>query len=188
MVRQMDRWVRASALLALVMGVVSCGKAKDNGDAATAAQALLAAVQTGDAKAFEAQLDRPALRADLRGQLQAVARANGLDVAGGAADFALDRMIAPEAFHLVRSQDGAQLTTPPSLAQIAPLMSATGKDRACLHALGAPQQCLLTFRRSRRRRADPSPPEEGWVMPGGQAQGPRPCCCTSPPGWRSRTN
>lgn len=148
MVRRMDRWVRAAALAALVLSISGCGKASKGADATTAAQALLAAVQTGDAKAFEAHLDRPALRADLRGQLQAVARENGLDVAGGAADFALDRMITPDAFHLVSSQDGAALATPPSRAQIAPLMTATGKDRACLHAIGAPQQCLLTFARS----------------------------------------
>jgi len=143
----MVRWVRAAALLALISGMAGCGQAARTSDATTAAQALLAAVQTGDAKAFEARLDRPALRADLRGQLQAVAQANGLDVAGGAADFTLDRMIAPEAFHLVRSQDGAALTTPPTVAQVAALMTPVAKDRACLHDLAAPQRCLLTFAR-----------------------------------------
>jgi hypothetical protein len=144
----MDRWVRATALLALVVGVSGCGERKGGGgDAATAAQALLAAVQTGDARAFEAHLDRPALRADLRAQLQAMAQANGLDVAGGAADFALDRMIAPEAFRLVRSQDGAQMTTAPTLGQVTALMTPLAKDRACLHDFAAPQRCLLTFAR-----------------------------------------
>lgn len=147
MVRRMYRWVRATALVAVISGIAGCGGKEKASDATSAAQALLAAAQTGDAKAFEAHLDRPALRADLRGQLQAVAQANGLDVAGGAADFALDRMIAPEAFHLVRSQDGAQLTTPPTAAQVAPLMTRLGQDRACLHDLAAPQRCLLTFTR-----------------------------------------
>jgi hypothetical protein len=148
----MVRRVRAASLLALVLSIGGCGKDK-GGDATAAAQALLAAVQTGDAKTFEAHLDRAALRADLRAQLQAVAAANGLDVAGGAADFTLDRMIAPEAFHLVR-EDGAQLTTPPTLGQIAPLMTATAKDRACLHDLAAPQRCVLTFARG----------ETGWRL------------------------
>jgi uncharacterized membrane protein len=148
MVRAMDRWVRAAALLALVISVQACGKDKrTDTDPAASAQALLAAAQTGDARTFEAHLDRPAIRADLREQLQAVARANGLDVAGGAADFALDRMITPEAFHLVRSQDGAQLTAPPTPAQVATLMRPLAKDRACLHDLTAPQRCLLTFAR-----------------------------------------
>lgn len=145
--RRMVRWVRASALLALGLSIAGCGGGKKDGDATAAAEALLAAVQTGDAKSFEAHLDRAALRADLRGQLQAVAAASALDVAGGPADFALDRMIAPEAFHLVRSQDGAQMTTPPTIGQVAPLMTTTGKDRACLHDLAAPQRCLLTFAR-----------------------------------------
>jgi hypothetical protein len=148
MVRAMDRWVRAAALLALAMSMQGCGREKGTApDATASAQALLAAVQTGDARSFEAHLDRPALRADLREQLLAVARARGLDVVGGASDLALNRMIAPEAFHLVRSQDGAQLTTPPTAAQIAPLMTPVAKDRACVHDLAAPARCLLTFAR-----------------------------------------
>jgi hypothetical protein len=146
----MTRWVRAAALLALAMTAQGCGKGggdKASGDATASAQALLAAAQAGDAKAFEANLDRQAVRSDLREQLQAVARDRGLEVAGGAADFALDRMIAPEAFHLIRSQDGAQLGAPPTAGQIAPLMRALTKDRACLHDLAAPQRCLLTFAR-----------------------------------------
>jgi uncharacterized membrane protein len=144
----MDRWVRAAALLALALGMAGCGeRTGGGGDAATAAQALLTAVQTGDARAFEAHLDRPALRANLRAQLQMMAAANGLDVAGGAADFALDRMIAPEAFRLVRSQDGAQVTTAPTLSQVTALMTPLAKDRACLHDFVAPQRCLLTFTR-----------------------------------------
>jgi hypothetical protein len=145
----MTRWVRAAALLALLISVQGCGKGggDKSGDATASAQALLAAAQAGDAKAFEANLDRPAIRDDLRAQLQAVARDHGLEVAGGAADLVLDRMIAPEAFHLVRGQDGAQLAAPPTTAQIAPLMRALAEDRACLHDLTAPQRCLLTFAR-----------------------------------------
>lgn len=148
-VRAMNRWVGAATLLALVICVQGCGKGgKDKGaDAAASAQGLLAAAQTGDAQRFEAHLDRPAIRSDLRAQLQAVARASGLDVAGGASDSVLNRMIAPEAFHLVRSQDGGQMTTPPTAAQIAPLIKPLADDRACLHELAAPQRCLLTFAR-----------------------------------------
>jgi len=151
MVRAMDRRVRAAALLALLFSVQGCGKDKVGGgggaNAAASAQALLAAIQTGDARAFEASLDRPAIRADLRGQLQAVARQRGLDVAGGAADFALDRMIAPEAFRLVRSEDGEALAAPPSAAQVASLMKPLARDRACLHDLSAEKRCVLTFAR-----------------------------------------
>jgi hypothetical protein len=146
--RAMNRWVRAAAFLALSLEMAGCGGRKGGGgDATTAAQALLAAVQTGDAKVFEAHLDRPALRADLRAQLQTMAQANGLDVAGGAADFALDRMIAPEAFRLVRSQDGERITAAPTLGQVAVLMTPLAKDRACLHDFVTPQRCLLTFAR-----------------------------------------
>jgi len=109
-------------------------------------QDLLAAVEAGDAARFEALIDRPALRADLRGQMIAVARANGLDV-GGPSDQALDRMIGPQALKLVSAGDQAPLAAPPSKAQVAALLKPIDKTRVCLHDLTPQQTCRLAFAR-----------------------------------------
>lgn len=139
----MARMHSAVAAAALTLLVAACGKAPAK-DAGVAVQALLAAVQTGDAQAFEAGVDRPALRADLRRQMIAVGQQAGLDV-GGPSDSALDRMIGPDAFHLTLG--GAPLAAPPSTAQVATQLKPVAKDRVCLHALDAGQACLLTFAR-----------------------------------------
>lgn len=130
---------RAAAAAALLLTLQACGKGPT---AAPAAEALLTAVQKGDAAGFDAVADRAALRADLRRQMIAVGQQNGLDV-GGPSDAALDRMIGPDAIHL--TQGGAPLAAPPSPAQVAAQLKPTGKDRACLHDLTPAQTCLLTF-------------------------------------------
>lgn len=136
----MPRSLRAAAWAALSLPAAACGS-KDQ-DAPPAVQAVLAAAQAGDAKAFEAGIDRAALRADLRAQMIALARQNGLDV-GGPSDAALDRMIGPDAFHL--SLGGVPLAAPPTAEQVAPQLKPVAKDRVCLHDLAAPQACRLTF-------------------------------------------
>jgi hypothetical protein len=136
---------RVVALCALALSAQACGKGSAK-DAGGAAQALLAAVQAGDAKAFEDGLDRPALRNDLRAKVIGVAHANGLDV-GGPSDLALDRMISPEAFHLVAAGTEAPLSAPPSTAQVAAQLKSLGDSRVCLHDLSPQQKCLLTFAR-----------------------------------------
>src|SRR5206468_12797264 len=73
----MVRWLAAAALGALAIGVQGCGKGA-GADASGAAQGLLAAAQAANAEAFEAWLDRPALRGVLREQMIAVAQQNGL--------------------------------------------------------------------------------------------------------------
>ncbi|THD74382.1 MAG: DUF2939 domain-containing protein [Phenylobacterium sp.] len=139
----MRKWIRVAALGALAGTLQACGGGADS-DPVGAAQGLLTAVQAGDAKAFEAVLDRPAIRADLRRQMTGLALASGLDV-GGPSDFALDRMIVPQAFKLVEADGGAALPGPPSKAQVAALVKHTGGGRACLHDLSPGQRCLLTF-------------------------------------------
>ena len=143
MVRRMRTWIRLAALGALAAMLQGCGGGAD-ADPVGAAQGLLTAIQTGDAKAFEAGLDRPAIRADLRRQMTGLALANGLDV-GGPSDFALDRMIVPQAFRLVQADGGAALAGPPSKAQVAALVKHIDGGRACLHDLSPDQRCLLTF-------------------------------------------
>jgi hypothetical protein len=140
-------WIRIAALAAGALALAACEKRAD-ADPVAAAQGLLSAVQAGDAKAFEAHLDRPAIRANLRQQMTSAARAEGLDL-GGPADPALDRMIGPGNLTVVQAKSGAPLAAPPSKAQVAPLMKHLGGQRACLHDLSPDQHCLLTFQREK---------------------------------------
>ena len=139
----MLRFAPGLALFGAALALSACGGA--NKGAAEAAQGLLAAVQAGDRQAFEAHVDRPALRSDLREQMVELARRNSLDVPGGPSDFALDRMINPEAFHLVAARGGQPLPKAPSPAQVTALVKPIDRDHACLHDMTAQQRCVLTF-------------------------------------------
>jgi hypothetical protein len=134
----------AAGLAGLTLTLAGCGK-KPEVQAASAAQALLQAVWSGDAKGFEVAVDRPAVRQDLRRQLLQLAQANTLAVEGGASTAVLDRMIGPWSFHLVKASSGEPLASAPSLAQTRALMKPLAKDRACLHDLTAQQACVLIF-------------------------------------------
>jgi DUF2939 family protein len=169
----MVQWLRIAALGALLVMAQACAS-KPETAARSAARGVLSAVQAGDAKALEAWLDRPAIRADLRQQLQGVARANGLEVDGGPSDFALDRMIAPEAFHVVQAGTGAALAAPLSPEQVAAIVRKVDARRVCVHDLTPARRCLLTFARERpgwrligmlaadlRIETPPQPPKQG---------------------------
>lgn len=133
------------AVQAALLLVCACG-ARDPVKAATPdVQGLLAALQAGDARGFEAHLDRPALRADLRRQVAGVGHANGLDVEGGPSDLALDRRIDPAALRLVRQGTDQPLAAAPSPGQTAALLKAVDHDHVCLR--DPAQRCLLMFAR-----------------------------------------
>jgi hypothetical protein len=141
--------VRVAALAALVLAMQGCARKPAERPEAAAAQALLASVWSEDSEAFEAVVDRAAVRADLRQQLLQVARANTLAIEGGASDAALDRMITPHAFRLVAAGTGAPLAAPPTREQAAALLKPAGKDRVCLHDQTPQQACVLTFAKER---------------------------------------
>ena len=147
MVPPMVRLLRVAALAALVLTVQACGRKPTERGETAAAQALLASAWSEDSTSFEAVVDRPAVRADLREQLLRVAQANALGVEGGASDAALDRMITPHAFRVVAAGSGAPLASAPTREQAAALLKPDGKDRVCLHDQSPQQACLLTFAR-----------------------------------------
>ncbi|MEO8114682.1 MAG: hypothetical protein ABI655_09890 [Phenylobacterium sp.] len=144
-----------AALAALSLGLAACGL-NSRAEAARGAERFLAAVHGHDRAAFEAAIDRPAVREDLRRQLIAVAKAGGVEVEGGPSDFALDRMITPEAFQLVERQTGGAAPAGPSAAQLQPMMQAVDKTHVCLKDA---DRCLLTFARRK----------DGWRLVGMQA-------------------
>lgn len=121
-------WAVAFAVIGI--GLSACGGDPPKG-AVHAAQRLVEAAKLDDRIAFEVEIDREAVRGDLRGQVAELAKGNALDVDGGPSEFALDRMIAPAAVRLLRIGDGD-----------AALQMTMKGDKACLpDAKG----CLLTF-------------------------------------------
>ncbi len=143
----MFRKVSAVALLALALVLGGCDL-RVRADASQAIARFLKAVHEDDRAAFEAAIDRPALRSDLRDQLVDLGRANSVEVDGGPSEFALDRMISPEAFRLVEAKTGRALPTTPNAAEVAVLMKVRDRTHVCL---GDPRndRCLLSFTRKK---------------------------------------
>jgi len=135
---------RLPLVLALTaLGLSACNGAAPDGATETASR-LLAAALANDRVAFEAEIDRPAVREDVRRQVAELARSTALEVDGGPSEFALDRMISPDAVRLVDAAGRAR-TAPPTAAEVAPLMKVVDDKRVCLRAAGTPSDCLLTF-------------------------------------------
>jgi hypothetical protein len=143
MVRRMLKKGPAAAFLALSLALGGCSL-DVRADASRGIARFLDAVHRGDRKAFEAAIDRPALRTDLRDQLAALGRANALDVGEGASEFALDRMITPQAFQMVEARTGRVLPVAPTAAQIALTMKVRDKTHVCVTDPGK-DRCVLSF-------------------------------------------
>ncbi|TAJ71375.1 MAG: hypothetical protein EPO51_13840 [Phenylobacterium sp.] len=136
--------LRATLVLALAaLGLSSCSGAAPKG-AAESASRLLTAAYKNDRVAFEAEIDRAAVRDDVRRQVNEMARSKALEVDGGPSEFALDRMISPDALRLVDAK-GAPLTAAPTPQQVAPLMKVVDGKKVCLRDAESPENCLLTF-------------------------------------------
>ena len=73
MVRRMSKSGPAAAFLAIVCALSACSL-DVRADASQGIARFFDAVHRGDRKAFEAAIDRPALRADLRAQLAELGR------------------------------------------------------------------------------------------------------------------
>lgn len=142
MVRRMFRKGLVVALSALALLMSACGL-DVRADASQGIARFLDAVRRADRQGFEASIDRPALRSDLGGQLAELGRASGVDV-GGPSEFALDRMITPDAFSLVEARTGQALPMAPTAAQVALLMTVRDPNHACVDD-PATHRCLLSF-------------------------------------------
>ncbi|WP_133255322.1 hypothetical protein [Phenylobacterium kunshanense] len=150
----MRRKLPLLAALALVLS--ACGGGAPKG-AAEAATRLLTAAMNDDQAAFEAEIDRAALRDDVRRQVTAMAKTKALDVEGGPSEFALDRMISPEAIRLVDAQ-GRRRTEAPAPDEVRRMLKPLGERKVCLRQGGS--DCLLTFGKGK----------DGWRLVGMQAR------------------
>src|SRR5437016_413755 len=119
MVRRMLRKGSVTALSALACLLAACGPGV-RADGSAAISRFLAAAQGDDRKAFEAALDRPAVRADLTAQVAELGRSRGVDVDGGASEFAMDRMITPQTVGLAAARTAPGWPATPTAAQIVP--------------------------------------------------------------------
>lgn len=143
---------RVPLLLAVAaLALSGCGGGAPKA-ATESASRLLAAALNNDRVAFEAEIDRAAVREDVRRQVADLARTKGLEVDGGPSEFALDRMISPDAVRVVDGE-GHRLTTPPTARQVAPMMKPMDGKRVCLRDTEAPDDCLLTFARGKDAKA-----------------------------------
>jgi len=140
--------LRKTLVLALAgLSLAGCGGAAPQGAAETASR-LLAAALKNDRVAFEAEIDRAAVRDDVRRQVAELARTTTLEVDGGPSEFALDRMISPDAVRVVDA-NGRRLTEAPTPSQVAPLMKTVDGQKVCLRDAETRQDCLLTFARGK---------------------------------------
>ena len=137
---------RSLIILALAMAAAGCGDKR--GEAVGQIDKFLAAASGDDRMAFEARIDRLALRADLKGQLMALPEVRTLQeqLGDGTGDVAVDRMISPQSFRDLRS--GADpLPAKGDLRGIRAKLRVLARDRVCLRGETDKARCLLTFAR-----------------------------------------
>ena len=148
--------IRQLSLIGLAsLALCGCGGKAPQG-AAESASRLLTAAFKGDRVAFEAEIDRAAVREDVRRQVTQLAQVASLDVDGGPSEFALDRMISPQAIRLVHAGSGKALSTAPTAEQVAKLMRSLDAKHACLRDAEQPPSsgrgaCLLVFAKAKNQ-------------------------------------
>lgn len=139
-----------AALLALSLSACA-GMARY--DAAGDIHALLLSIRDGDQAAFDAHVDRPALKAQIKARfLEGAAKAHGKWGALGAAlvrpliDMAADQLIQPDVFRAVAQSLGYSAQTPvPGRVAIAGALKVLDSDRVCVvRTKDGP--CVLVFR------------------------------------------
>lgn len=139
------------------ISLAGCEQATQRYGAAQDIHAFFAAVESGDRPAFDAHIDRPALRKQLRSGIgQAIGAKVGMsgeaadvlnDLLGSdSADQAMDRMISPESFRIVWQNSKIPIKTTPSAWQIAPMLKITPPDQACLTKQPGSDDCVMIFK------------------------------------------
>jgi hypothetical protein len=138
-------WSGTAAALALALG--ACGDARQA--AAPDVRKFLTAVAGDDRMAFEARIDRPAVRADLKGQLLAMPEVRTLQdqLGDDTGDVAADKMISPDSFRLLQVGAGQLPAKSASNREIAARLKILAPERVCLFDPTAKGRCLLTFAR-----------------------------------------
>ncbi len=149
-------WARIAPLVVLALLALSACATLQQYEAAGDIRAFLLAVRDTDQAAFDAHIDRPALKAQVRARLIAYVLqrkdTGGLAVFGSAmagpiADYAVDHLAQPQVFLAVAEAEGYSPDQPvPNAAFLAPLIKPIDGERACIsQKAGGP--CVLLFRK-----------------------------------------
>ena len=149
--------MRALTLLALAgaLALGACATLQQY-EAAGDIRAFLLAIRDGDQAGFDAHIDRPALKEQVRARVIAYVMqrqdTGGLAVLGAAmagpiADYAVDHLAQPQVFLAVAEAEGYSPDQPvPSAAFLTPLIKPIDSERACIsEKAGGP--CVLVFRK-----------------------------------------
>ncbi|HEY4029871.1 MAG TPA: DUF2939 domain-containing protein [Caulobacteraceae bacterium] len=122
-------------------------------DAAGDIHALLAAIRDNDRQAFDAHVDRPELKAQMKSRLTATAIRRGgafggilAQALGGVSDVLVDAAVQPQVFLAVAEAKGYQPSRPlPSRVAITSSLRYLEGDRVCVTGK-KDGPCLLVFR------------------------------------------
>jgi hypothetical protein len=147
-------WAGARITLAAVLaGLVASCVGVDRYDAAGDVHAFLIAIRNNDAQTFNAHVDRPALKEQMRARLMAQAErrggsmgALGAYLAGPLVSVAVDALVQPDVFRAVAEAMGYSPDAPiPNRLAIASVLRRLDSEHVC-----APSKtngpCLLVFR------------------------------------------
>ncbi len=147
--------------LALATGLLAACATATRYDAATDIRQLLVAIRDGDRATFDARVDRPALKTNLRARLLAAAAGRygvgsrqtvGALIAGPLVDVAADALIRPEVFRAAAELAGYGPDTHiPGALALSQGVKALGSDRVCAMVRG---RCAFIFKHE----------ETGWKM------------------------
>jgi hypothetical protein len=145
----------ACLVLASALALGACATLQQY-EAAGDIRAFLMAIRDGDQAAFDAHIDRPALKEQLRARLIAYVMQRkdtgglavfGAAMAGPLTDFMVDQLAQPQVFLAVAEAEGYSPDQPvPGAAFLAPLIKPIDAERACVSTKhGGP--CVLVFRK-----------------------------------------
>ena len=111
--------LRPGAIIALFLCLSGCSLG-ERGEASRAIARVLDAADRGDRAAFEAGVDRAALRADLADQMADLGKTHGLDIAEAPTEFVLDRLVNPAAVRQAALRTAPGWPARPTAEQIVP--------------------------------------------------------------------
>lgn len=146
--------MKIPVVLALAAAMLAGCASVQRIDAAGDVHALLIAIRDGDQAAFDARIDRNALRGQIEAQLVVRARSANMDdrlrglamlLAGPAAQVASDALLRPNVFRAAAEYYGYTPGQPiPGQLAIASALRPTANGRVCA-ARGKTGPCLLSF-------------------------------------------
>ncbi len=145
-------WLRSALVAITCLAMTSCAGV-DRYDAAGDVHAFLIAIRNGDAQTFNAHVDRPALKEQLKARMMVEAQRRGGTMGALTAlmarplvGVAVDALVQPDVFLVVAETLGYSPDQPiPSRVLIAAALRRTDADHVCA-PLKRDGPCVLVFR------------------------------------------